>query len=46
LELVKKYPQLPNPATYLVDIKQDIPFHETAMPVAKRLLVKHISTAA
>lgn len=46
LELIKKYPDLPNPATYLVDIKQDIPFHETAMPVAKRLLVKYISAAA
>ncbi len=46
LELIKKYPDRPNPATYLVDIKQDIPFHETAMPVAKRLLVKYISAAA
>lgn len=45
-ELIKKYPELPNPATYLVDIKQDLPFHETAMPVAKRLLVKYISAAA
>ncbi len=46
LELIKKYPDLPNPATYLVDIKQDMPFHETAMPIAKRLLVKYISVAA
>ena len=46
LELIKKYPGLPNPATYLVDIKQDIPFHESAMPVAKRLLVKYLSAAA
>ena len=46
LELIRKYPELPNPATYLVDIKQDIPFQETAMPVAKRLLVKYISAAA
>ena len=45
MELIKKYPGLPNPATYLVDIKKDIPFHETAMPVAKRLLVKYISAA-
>lgn len=45
-ELIKKYPELPNPATYLVDIKQDLPFYETAMPVAKRLLVKYISAAA
>ncbi len=46
LKLIRKYPDLPNPATYLVDIKQDIPFHETVMPVAKRLLVKYISAAA
>ena len=46
LDLIKKYPDLPNPATYLVDIKHDIPFHETAMPMAKRLLVKYISAAA
>jgi hypothetical protein len=46
LELIKKYPDFPNPATYLVDIKQDMPFHETAMPIAKRLLVKYISVAA
>lgn len=46
LDLIKKYPDMPNPATYLVDIKLDLPFDETAMPVAKRLLVKYISTAA
>lgn len=46
LELVRKYPELPNPGTYLVDIKLDIPFDETAMPVAKRLLVKYLNQAA
>jgi hypothetical protein len=46
IELIRKYPDLPNPATYLIDIKEDIPFHETAMPMAKRLLVKYISAAA
>lgn len=46
LSLIRRYPDMPNPATYLVDIKQDIPFHETAMPMAKRLLVKYISAAA
>ena len=45
LELIKKYPNRPNPATYLVDIKKDIPLKETVMPVAKRLLVKYISAA-
>lgn len=46
LELIKNYPDLPNPATYLVDIKLDLPFDETTMPMAKRLLVKYISAAA
>ncbi len=46
LELLKRYPQLPNPGTYLIDIKIDIPFHETAMPVAKRMLVKYLNDAA
>lgn len=46
LALVKKYQELPNPGTYLIDIKLDIPFHETAMPVAKRLLVKYLNQAA
>lgn len=46
LELVRKYQDLPNPGTYLIDIKLDIPFHETAMPVAKRLFVKYLNEAA
>ncbi len=46
LEMVKKYTDLPNPGTYLIDIKLDVPFHETAMPVAKRALVKYLNQAA
>lgn len=43
LELIKKYIKLPNPATFLIDSKVDCPFNETLLPIAKRLLVKHIS---
>ena len=46
LELVKKFKDLPNPATYLILSKMKFPFTETLMPVAKRLFVKHISLAA
>ena len=46
LQLIKKYRDLPNPATYLILSKMKFPFSETLMPVAKRLFVKHISKAA
>ena len=43
LELIKKYSYLPNPATYLVSAKLKLPFNETLFPIAKRLLVKHVT---
>ncbi len=46
LDLVRKYREMPNPATYLILSKMKFPFTETLMPVAKRLFVKHISSAA
>ena len=46
MQLIRKYKELPNPSTYLIDIRIDIPFHETAMPVAKRMLVKYLNEAA
>lgn len=46
LELVKRYREMPNPATYLILSKMKFPFTETLMPVAKRMFVKHISSAA
>ncbi len=45
LELIRKYSELPNPSAYLVLSKLRFPFVQTLMPVAKRLLVKHISTS-
>jgi hypothetical protein len=42
MDLIKKYKKLPNPATFLIDSKVDCPFHETLLPIAKRMLVKHI----
>jgi hypothetical protein len=42
MELVRKYKKLPNPATFLINSKISAPFHESLLPIAKRLLVKHI----
>ena len=46
LDLVKKFRDLPNPATYLILSRMKFPFTETLMPVAKRMFVKHLSRAA
>lgn len=46
LELVKDYKVLPNPATYAIHTRFKFPFEATLMPVAKRLLVKHITKSA
>jgi hypothetical protein len=43
LELIRKFSDMPNPATFLILSKMKFPFSETLMPVAKRLFVKHIS---
>lgn len=43
LDLIKRYQDLPNPATYLILSKMKFPLTETLMPVAKRLFVKHIT---
>lgn len=46
LELVKNRQNLPNPATFLINVDIFCPFEETVMPIAKRLLVKHLSLEA
>ena len=44
LDMIKKYKQLPNPATYLVSASLHFPFEETLLPVTKRLFIHHINT--
>lgn len=44
-ELLKKYKEKPNPATYLIETKTYAPLNETLLPIAKRILVKYISVA-
>jgi len=45
LGLVKKYKELPNPATYLINSKMSVPVDETLLPVAKRLLMRTVNFA-
>lgn len=46
LKLIKQFTDLPNPSTYLITSKLKFPLNQTLMPVAKRLLVKHLAKAA
>lgn len=46
LDLVKRFKDLPNPATFLVLSKSKFPQQETLLPVVKRLFVKHLSKVA
>lgn len=45
-ELIRYRTQLPNPAVYSVEVELDFPVEETLLPIAKRSLVKYISTQA
>ena len=42
LDLIKAYRTLPNPAVYKVEFPLAVPLEETLLPIAKRVLVKHI----
>lgn len=42
MDIVREIRTLPNPAVYMVEFPIDIPFNETLLPVAKRVLVRHI----
>lgn len=45
-DLIKHRKELPNPAVYSIDAALNFPVDETLLPIAKRSLVKFISTAA
>ncbi|MFT3683063.1 MAG: hypothetical protein QM791_22580 [Ferruginibacter sp.] len=45
-ELIRKKSDLPNPAVYAMDSSHRFPVEETLLPVAKRILVKFISSEA
>jgi hypothetical protein len=44
--LIKTHNQLPNPAVYSIETGLTFPVEETLLPIAKRSLVKFITTAA
>jgi hypothetical protein len=45
-ELIRNRVELPNPAVYSIETTLDFPMDETLLPIAKRSLVKFISTLA
>lgn len=45
LDIIRSYRMLPNPAVYKVEYPGIVPINETLLPVAKRLLVRHIAEA-
>jgi len=45
-ELLSLNPDLPNPAVYAIETQLKFPLDETLLPVAKRSLVRYISSKA
>ena len=45
LNLIRTNKNLVNPATYLINSRNTYPLEETMLPVAKRLLVRHVNVA-
>jgi hypothetical protein len=43
LDIIRSIRTLPNPAVYKVEFPLSVPFDETLLPVAKRVLVKHLA---
>lgn len=43
-KLIKRFVDLPNPATFLIHSKMEFPVDSTLLPVAKRLLVRYVTT--
>lgn len=45
LDLINRFKELPNPATFLCETDLDFPFNETIFPIAKRKLMHKVATA-
>ena len=43
-ELIRNRPALPNPATFGIESELALPLNETLLPVAKKLLVKYVTS--
>ncbi|MCU0448610.1 MAG: hypothetical protein MUC97_02040 [Bernardetiaceae bacterium] len=46
ISLIRRFRQLPNPATFVIEAKVPCPLEESLLPVAKRMLVRHVSQLA
>lgn len=44
IDLITSYSTLPNPATFAIETNIALPVEETYLPIAKRTLVKYVST--
>ena len=42
LDLIKNFTDLPNPSTWQIYSKHDVPLQESLLPISKRLLLRHI----
>ena len=42
-EIIRSIPILPNPAVYCVETELSVPFDETFLPIAKRMLVRQLA---
>ena len=42
LHLIEKYHDLPNPATFNIEVDIDFPYQETVLPIAKRKLMRYL----
>ena len=43
LDLIRRYRQLPNPATYRLETARTYPVHETLLPIARQLLAQAVA---
>lgn len=43
LNLTRQFPDLPNPAAFLIISRMKFPYTQTLVPIAKRLLVRHLA---
>lgn len=45
LQLLRKYKDMANPATFLIEVSQTYPIKETVLPIAKRSFIQYLSVA-
>ncbi|MGE5430555.1 MAG: hypothetical protein ACM3QX_05735 [Syntrophomonadaceae bacterium] len=43
MDLIRRYPEMPNPAAFMCDTDLDFPFDETIFPIAKSILAKKLA---